>query len=84
MARAHVVVIGGGISGLAAAWELSERMPGAAVTVVDASDRPGGKLRRETVAGALIDVGAESVLARRPEALDLVREIGAGELLTHP
>ena len=79
-----VVVVGGGISGLAAAWELSQRVPDARITVLDASDRPGGKLRLETVAGSRIDVGAESMLARRPEAVGLVEEIGAAALLTHP
>ncbi len=84
MSSARVVVVGGGISGLAAAWELSQRVPDARITVLDASDRPGGKLRLETVAGSRIDVGAESMLARRPEAVGLVEEIGAAALLTHP
>jgi len=84
MSSARVVVVGGGISGLAAAWELTQRLPGAHIRVVDASDRPGGKLRLESVAGHRIDVGAESVLARRPEAVGLVEEVGAGSLLTHP
>ena len=84
MSSARVVVVGGGISGLAAAWELSQRVPDARITVLDASDRPGGKLRLETVAGTRIDVGAESMLARRPEAVGLVEEIGAAALLTHP
>jgi len=84
MSRARVVVIGGGIAGLAAAWELTQRLPGERVVVLDASDRPGGKLRLQRVAGTLIDVGAESMLARRPEGLALVEEIGAGALLTHP
>jgi protoporphyrinogen/coproporphyrinogen III oxidase len=80
----RVVVLGGGIAGLAAAWDLSHRLPDSDISVVDASDRPGGKLRLETVAGRRIDVGAESVLARRPEAVELVEEAGAGGLLTHP
>lgn len=84
MARSRVVIVGGGIAGLAAAWDLSERLPGASITVVDASDRPGGKLRRESVAGTLIDVGAESMLARRPEATGLVAELGDTGRLTHP
>jgi oxygen-dependent protoporphyrinogen oxidase len=84
MSSAHVVVVGGGVSGLAAAWELTVRLPGARITVLDASDRPGGKLRRGRVAGVLVDVGAESLLARRPEALALIGEVGAGDLLTHP
>ncbi|HET8982366.1 MAG TPA: protoporphyrinogen oxidase, partial [Pedococcus sp.] len=84
MSRARVVVIGGGIAGLAAAWELTQRLPGERVVVLDAADRPGGKLRLERVAGTFVDVGAESMLARRPEGLALVEEIGAGALLTHP
>jgi oxygen-dependent protoporphyrinogen oxidase len=84
VARGRVVIIGGGIAGLAAAWELSHRLPGTDIRVLDASDRPGGKLRLASVAGHRIDVGAESVLARRPEAVELCREIGAGDLLTHP
>lgn len=72
------------MSGLAAAWELSQRLPGAHIRVLDASDRPGGKLRLASIAGQRIDVGAESMLARRPEAVGLVEEIGAADLLTHP
>ncbi|NUR80045.1 MAG: protoporphyrinogen oxidase [Dermatophilaceae bacterium] len=83
MART-VAVIGGGISGLAAAWELTR--PGAEVhvTLLERSDRVGGKLRLEDVGGARIDVGAESVLARRPEALTLFEELGVADRTTHP
>lgn len=80
---ARVVVVGGGIAGLAAAYDLS-RLPDVEVAVLDAGDRPGGKLRRETVAGLAVDVGAESVLAVRPELVDLVREAGLADLLTTP
>ena len=75
--RPHVVVVGGGIAGLTAALEVLEALPSAAVTVLEGSDRLGGKLRREPVAGHLVDVGAESVLALRPEAVDLVARVGA-------
>ena len=78
------LVIGGGISGLAAAWELIQHVDGHQVTIVDASDRPGGKLRSLSVAGVRIDAGAESVLARRPEAVDLINEVGLGPDLVHP
>jgi len=54
------------------------------VTLVDAADRPGGKLRREPVAGVAVDVGAESVLARRPEATELVAQAGLAAALVHP
>jgi oxygen-dependent protoporphyrinogen oxidase len=84
VARSRVVVIGGGIAGLACAWELTRADASVAVTIVDAPDRPGGKLRREPVAGVAIDVGAESVLARRPEATTLITEAGLGDALVHP
>ena len=44
----------------------------------------GGKLRRAEVAGYSVDVGAESMLARRPEATGLVADLGLGGRLTHP
>ena len=80
---ARVVVIGGGIAGLAAAYDLTA-VDGVEVVVLDAADRVGGKLRLETVAGMLVDVGAESVLAVRPEFPELVRDAGLSELLTTP
>lgn len=77
-------MVGGGIAGLTAAWELSGSLPAVDVTLLDASDRPGGKLRRVEIGGAVIDVGAESVLARRPEALSLVGELGLSADVVHP
>ncbi|HET7800409.1 MAG TPA: protoporphyrinogen oxidase [Humibacillus xanthopallidus] len=82
--RRRVAVIGGGIAGLAAAWELARHDTDVSVTVYEGSDRVGGKLRLEQVGGALVDVGAESVLARRPEALTLFEEIGVDGRTTHP
>jgi protoporphyrinogen/coproporphyrinogen III oxidase len=84
MAGSRVVIVGGGVAGLACAWELSRALPRAAITILDAGDRPGGKLRREPVAGVALDVGAESVLARRPEALELVAELGLAADVVHP
>ncbi|MFF8536296.1 protoporphyrinogen oxidase [Streptomyces sp. NPDC015532] len=78
----HVVVVGGGIAGLAAAHRLLGR--GARVTVLEASDRLGGKLLAGEIAGVRVDLGAESMLARRPEAVDLAREAGLGERLRPP
>jgi protoporphyrinogen/coproporphyrinogen III oxidase len=82
--RRRVAVIGGGIAGLAAAWELARAEADVAVTVYEGSDRVGGKLRLQQVGGALVDVGAESVLARRPEAMALFEEIGLDGRATHP
>ena len=81
--RPRVVVVGGGIAGLTAALEVLDALPAADVTVLEGSDRLGGKLRREAVAGHVVDVGAESMLALRPEAVDLAARVGAeGDLVT--
>ncbi|MEU0738738.1 protoporphyrinogen oxidase [Streptomyces sp. NPDC006134] len=78
----HVVVIGAGIAGLAAAHRLLER--GARVTVLEASGRVGGKLLPGEIAGVRVDLGAESMLARRPEAVGLARAVGLADRLQPP
>ncbi|SDK28604.1 protoporphyrinogen oxidase [Streptomyces indicus] len=78
----HAVVIGGGIAGLTAAHRLLES--GFRVTVLEASDRVGGKLHAGEIEGVRVDLGAESMLARRPEAVALAREAGLGERLQAP
>ncbi|GGS44930.1 protoporphyrinogen oxidase [Streptomyces griseoviridis] len=78
----HVVVVGAGVAGLAAAHRLLQR--GARVTVLEASDRVGGKLLPGEIAGVRVDLGAESMLARRPEAVGLAREAGLGDRLQPP
>ncbi|SHM77174.1 protoporphyrinogen oxidase [Actinacidiphila paucisporea] len=78
----HVVVIGGGIAGLAAAHRLAGS--GARVTLLEASARLGGKLHADEIAGVPVDLGAESILARRPEAVELAREVGLGDDLEPP
>ncbi|MFJ3170947.1 protoporphyrinogen oxidase [Streptomyces roseus] len=78
----HAVVVGGGIAGLAAAHRLL--VDGLRVTLLEAGPRLGGKLLAGELAGAPVDLGAESVLARRPEALELARAVGLGEALQPP
>ncbi|MGW6709117.1 protoporphyrinogen oxidase [Streptomyces sp. NPDC054956] len=78
----HVVVIGGGIAGLAAAHRLLA--DGVRVTLLEAGPRLGGKLFAGELAGLPVDLGAESVLARRPEALELARATGLGDALQPP
>ncbi|GAB3590083.1 protoporphyrinogen oxidase [Angustibacter peucedani] len=84
----RVVVVGAGIAGLAAAWELVQHDPVAAadleVVVLDAAPRVGGKLVVGEVGGVTVDLGAESLLARRPEALELAREVGLADDLVTP
>jgi protoporphyrinogen/coproporphyrinogen III oxidase len=83
----RIAVIGGGIAGLAAAHALV-RAPAAAlpasleIVVVEAGPRLGGKIATERAEGFLIEAGADSFSTRRPDALELVEELGlAGELL---
>ncbi|MFQ6170653.1 protoporphyrinogen oxidase [Oryzobacter sp. R7] len=80
----HVAVVGGGVAGLTAALDVLDALPSATVTVLEGADRFGGKLRREPVAGHRVDVGAESLLAARPEAVTLVERVGGRDLLTAP
>lgn len=81
---ARVAVVGGGIAGLAAAWELSQAADGIEVVLVEGADQVGGKLRQESIGGTPVDVGAESVLARRPEAMRLIAEAGLTTEVVHP
>ena len=73
----RLLVVGGGITGLAAAWEANGQ--GAEVLLVEASDRFGGKLRTEHVDGLAIEAGPDSFVAYRPAALTLVRELGMAD-----
>lgn len=74
------VVVGGGIAGLVAARGIAAT--GRDVLLLEGSPQVGGKLRSAQVAGLTVDVGAEAMLARRPEGLDLATEIGAE--VVHP
>ncbi|MFT4287752.1 protoporphyrinogen oxidase [Nocardioides sp.] len=76
----RAVVVGAGIAGLATAHFLERS--GHEVVVLEASERIGGKLRRAAVADVMVDVGAEAMLARRPEGTDLARELGLP--IVHP
>ena len=77
---ARVVVVGGGIAGISAAWFLRAHD----VTVIDGASAIGGKLRTSEVAGLPVDEGAEQLLVRRPEALALARDVGLADDIVHP
>lgn len=73
-------VVGGGISGLAAAYRLRATLGEAAdITVFDPADRLGGVLRTEILGGIPVDVGAEAFVARRPELPALLAELGLAD-----
>lgn len=74
-------VVGGGISGLTAAYRLRVAVgDDATITVFDPGDRLGGVLRTERIGGQLMDVGAEAFVRRRPEMPALLAELGLSEL----
>ncbi|WP_372728388.1 protoporphyrinogen oxidase [Nocardioides sp.] len=69
-----VVVVGAGVAGLTAARDLARA--GHRVLVLEGAPRAGGKLLRAEVAGIGVDVGAEAMLNRRPEGVQLARDLG--------
>ena len=81
-ARPHVVIVGGGISGLAAAFFLRDQA--VRVTVLEGSPRLGGKLSVSEIAGVAVDEGAEALLVTRPEGIALIAEVGLGDQRTAP
>ncbi|PVZ14242.1 protoporphyrinogen oxidase [Actinomycetospora cinnamomea] len=81
----RVLVVGGGVSGLAAAHRLRTLLgPDAEIVVVEAARALGGKLAAMELGGRRVDVGAEAFLARRPEAAARIRELGLDDQLVHP
>jgi oxygen-dependent protoporphyrinogen oxidase len=83
----RIVVIGGGISGLAAAHRLVER--GAEVVLVEQSSRLGGKIRTAEIAGGPVDLGAEAFALRDPQgrpsaAIELMNAVGLADSLAYP
>lgn len=72
----RVLVVGGGVTGLAAAWQLAS--DGHEVDLVEA-DRLGGKVRTETVDGHLIEHGPDSFVAYRPGAVRMAADLGIAD-----
>ncbi len=82
-----VAVVGGGMAGLSAAWELVRPRDGVVpprVVVLEAGGRPGGKVRSAEFCGRTVDVAADAFLARRPEATGLCEELGLTDALVAP
>jgi oxygen-dependent protoporphyrinogen oxidase len=80
-----IVVVGGGITGLTAAYRLGQRLPDADITVVESDSRLGGKIRSSPFAGLDgIDEGADAFLTRVPYATALAKDLGLGGDLTSP
>lgn len=92
--RPTVAVLGGGITGLAAAWALvrdagplaggDERALAPHVIVLEASERFGGRLGTVRFAGLPVDTGGDAFITRQPAAEALCRELGLGDELVPP
>jgi oxygen-dependent protoporphyrinogen oxidase len=73
---ADVVIVGGGIAGLAAAYELDRR--GVAFVVLERASQPGGVIVSEPIDGFTIDAGPDSLLIQKPDGIGLCEELGLG------
>ncbi len=79
MISTDVAIVGGGVSGLAAAWTLAKR--GVSFALLEAADRFGGVVRTEHEGGFLLEAGPDSMLAQKPEGIALAREVGLADRL---
>jgi len=81
----RVVIVGGGIAGLATAYELQERARADRtplhVSLVEANRQPGGVIRTERADGFVIEGGPDSILAQKPWAVELCQRLGLSDQL---
>jgi len=85
--RTHqrVIVAGGGVSGLVTAYFLARAGgPDLDVVLVEASDRLGGKVSTQQIAGHLVDTGPDALLARAPTMRSLLEELGLADAMVAP
>lgn len=82
----HIAIIGGGITGLSAAWEAQQR--GIRYSLLESSNRWGGKVISSEIclnsARFLVEGGPDTIVTRKPEAWDLTQEIGILDQVDDP
>lgn len=79
--RPRIAIVGGGISGLAAAHRITELLPDAELALFEAADRLGGVVRTVHHDGCLVEQAADSFITKSPWAIDLCRRLGISEQL---
>ena len=84
MAKREVLVIGAGVSGLTAAYALSKHPDAPHITVLESSDRLGGKIAANDIAGRIVDAGPDALLVRDPAVKALLEELGLTERIMPP
>jgi oxygen-dependent protoporphyrinogen oxidase len=77
----RVVVVGGGLSGLAAAYRIREAVPGCSVTVLEEQPHAGGNVRTIRRDGFVVEAGPNGFLDNNPATVDLCRDVGLGDRL---
>jgi oxygen-dependent protoporphyrinogen oxidase len=75
----RAIIVGGGITGLSAAYEFAQA--GQPAILLEARPRLGGVIETERVEGCILEGGPDSFLAAKPAGLDLIREVGLGSEL---
>ena len=80
----RICVVGAGITGLTAAWEVQRSAPEADLVVLEATARPGGVIRTSQFAGRPVDEGADAFLARVDDGVRLCSELGLADDLVAP
>lgn len=78
----RIAVVGGGIAGLLAAWDLARA--GCSVEIFEAGDRLGGAIGAHTLSGVAYDAGAEAFATRSPVVPRLLTELGLQDLVVAP
>jgi oxygen-dependent protoporphyrinogen oxidase len=79
--RLDLLVLGGGVSGLAVAWEARQRRPGWKIRVLEGNAEPGGTMRSERVEGCLCEWGPNGFLTNVPHTRELAERLGLGDRL---
>ena len=72
----HIVIVGGGIAGLAAAYRLMKSAPAARITLIESDNRLGGKIVTDRVDGFVFEGGPDTFLSYKPRGMGLCRELG--------
>src|SRR5215208_313841 len=81
----HMVIVGGGIAGLSAAYYATKKLPQANITLIESSNRWGGKVMTDRISIAegqfIVEGGPDTFLATKPYATELCKELGLGDRL---
>ncbi|VTS08654.1 protoporphyrinogen oxidase [Tuwongella immobilis] len=78
---ARIVILGAGLSGLALAYRLQQRLPHAAITLIEPRNRPGGNIWTARQNGFQIEEGPNGFLDSKPSTMQLCRDLGLGDQL---